>query len=108
MPNGSGKKRGRNGGTTDLTVEILKQIRDNTEITNTRLAALEAKVETGFAELRGTIVVLVEGQHDLARNVTQLNVGMTRVLDEVRDLRDEKYRRLEDRLARLEERAGHD
>lgn len=40
------------------------------------------------------------------RDNTEKIVAMLRVVDEIRELRDEKYGRLEDRLARLEKRVG--
>jgi len=40
------------------------------------------------------------------RDNTEKIVAMLRVVDEIRELRDEKYGRLEDRLARREKRVG--
>ena len=89
-----------NGKNTDsLTVEILKQIRDNTEMTAKQLGAVKAdiaimKTDIGImkneiGDQKGQMRVLIEGQIDLARNVGQLNLTMIRLVEEVKDLRDD-------------------
>lgn len=92
MAKDDGKKGKGDGGAGDLTVAILKQIRDHTEATAKDVAALKKQN-----------AVLIEGQHDLARNVSQLNLAMIRLVEEVKDLRDEKYEKLEKRLALVEQ-----
>ena len=95
MVRGNGKKGRGNRDVKDLTVEILKDIRANTQKTAQRLSA----VETGLSHLRDDVRekfdVLIHGQYELAKNVAQLNGAMVRVVKEVGELRDDRLERLE-------------
>lgn len=56
---------------TDLTIEILKGIREETHRTNEQLAELRTEVRTGLAELR-----------------TEVRTGLAEVRSELGELRD--------------------
>ena len=87
---------------SDLTVEILTQIRDDVADVRGRMTGVEGRL----GHLEQAVEIVVKGQHELALDVVRLSNAMLGVLEEIRSLRDEKYRGLEERVARLERRAG--
>ena len=104
---------------TDLTIEILKDIRDGTRRTNEQLDELRTEVHNGFGELRGELEDVRGGIVELrdrqtateVRLATEL-VGVAGAVREVRDLlrEDRALRaRVEDherRIAAMERRTG--
>jgi hypothetical protein len=104
---------------TDLTIEILKDIRDETRKTNERVEALERTVANEFVNVRGEIASVrgevkglrAEAQETEVRLATEL-VAVAGAVREVRDLlREDRLWRLrvddhERRIAAMERHTG--
>jgi hypothetical protein len=84
---------GRPGnGTSDLTIRILQQIRDEVRKANERLDETNERLERGFADLRGRIDVTNRRLDHLVEFAGQRYRGQTRAI-----------RNLDRRVARLEQ-----
>jgi hypothetical protein len=104
---------------TDLTIEILKDIRDENRRTNEQLDELRTEMRTGLAEVRTGLGEVRTGLGELRdrQTVTEVRlstelVGVAGAVREVRDLlrEDRALRgRVDDherRIAAIEERTG--
>ena len=104
---------------TDLTIEILKGIRDEVRTTNTRLEALRLDTNARFDETNHRLVETNQGLDRLERRQTEADVRLATelvaVVGAVREVRDllREDRTLEDRIddherriAAIETRAG--
>ncbi|MBI2896691.1 MAG: hypothetical protein HYY06_24245 [Deltaproteobacteria bacterium] len=86
------KKRG-NGKVADLTVEILREIRDQLQLTNKRLEKVEKRLES----LEKLQVATVAGLNDLRSR-----------FDNLLEFAGDRYRDHEQRLRALEQRASRE
>jgi len=82
---------------TDLTIEILKGIREEGRKTNERLEQTNARLESGLTDLSRRVGALEKATVDGF-------VAVTARLEHLRDFAGERYREPEQRLSRVETR----
>lgn len=90
----------------DSTLLVLREIRDGIKLTNTRLDATNARVDELATEVRATNKHLVAMEIRLATEMVAVAGAVRDVTTLVRELRDEKIKELERRVAAVERKVG--
>ncbi|MBI4819439.1 MAG: hypothetical protein HY791_24420 [Deltaproteobacteria bacterium] len=91
--------------TTDLTIRILQEIRDEARKTNQRLESLEEKVDRRFAEGDARLHAVETTLRDLAEQMVMLARGI-KVLIESKGSSGYRVDELEKRVSELERKVG--
>lgn len=95
---------GSDGKVADLTIEILREIRDEGRKTNQRLDSLREEMTDRLDSLRGEMTTRIDGLQQATRE------GFTFLGERIDNIllgeHREEHKQLRDRVTRLEERVG--